>query len=383
MPPPGTIGGTSVGAMVPGPYVWDAATARKIPGVGRALAIYGGMLKQAPLDAWRGIEPLPRPRLLDAPDPTPSNPRSWFVQVSVEDYLLNGNAVAVVTARNAEGWPAACAWIPAQWVTVTWQPGSAPQYWIGSQQVPLDDVVHVKRGADRWYPARGVGAVEEYLSTLDRIRMQEEYERSALAEGAVPSVAVISPNPDLSPDEADDAKITWMEKYSGGKREPAILPNGTQVIPLGWSPSDNQMTEARKLSLTDLANAFNLDGYWLGAPAASLTYRSPGPMYLNLLRTSINPVAVDFEAVWSASWLPRGQSLRFDRAELLRDDLATTVHTMVEASGGPVMSTGEARAYMSLPVNGGPVGDSAASPVDTVDDNGPGGDAGQDGEDAA
>lgn len=361
-PPPG--GGVGISA---GPFVWDASSARRIPGVGRALGIYAGMLKQAPLDAWRGVQELPRPRLLERPDPT--NARSWFVQVQVEDYLLNGNAVGLVTARGADGWPAAASWVPAVWCYVQWTPGQPAEYWVAGRKLPREDVVHVKRGADRLYPVRGVGVVEEYLNTLDRMALEEEYERSALAHGAVPSVAVIAPNPGLSQPEADAAKLSWMEKYSGANREPAILPGGTQVIPLGWSPSDNQMTEARKMSLTDVANMFNLDGYWVGAPAASMTYRSPGPMYLNLLRTSVEPVAVDFEDVWSDAWLPRGTKVRFDRQMLLRDDMQTTVATLVQATGAPIMSVDEARQYLTLPVTDGVV--SATSPVATTGTGGP------------
>jgi phage portal protein BeeE len=361
--PPAGGGGVGAGWGF-GPMVWDAWSARRIPGVGRALDIYSGMLKQAPLDAWRGVTALPRPRLLDRPDP--DNARSWFVQVNVEDYLLNGNAMGVVTARGSDGWPLTMTWIPAQWCYVQWTPGQAKTYWAGGKQLPTADVVHVKRGADRFYPVRGVGVVEQYLTSLDRVAREEEYERSALSDGAVPSVAVITPNPMLGDDEVIQAKADWLDKFGGGKREPAILPNGTQVIPLGWSPSDNQMIEARKMSLQDVANMFNLDGYWVGAAAPSLTYRSPGPMYLNLLRTSINPVASDFEDVWSDAWLPRGTRVRFDREMLLRDDMETTVQTLVAASGGPFMSREEARQYMALPVVGGEAA-SVASPVDTVD----------------
>jgi HK97 family phage portal protein len=358
-PPPGGGGGQETG-----PFVWDANTARRIPGVGRALGVYCAMLKQAPLDAWRGLTPLPRPRLLEAPDP--DNVRSWFVQVSVEDYLLNGNAVCLVTSRGFDGWPLSVAWIPAQWVTVMWTPGQPADYYVQGRALPRGDVVHVKRGADRWYPVRGVGVVEEYLGSLDRIAMEEAYERGTLSGAGVPSVAVIAPNPDLSSTEAGVAKDRWVEKFAGPRREPAILPSGTQVIPLGWSPSDNQMTEARRASLQDIANMFNLDGYWIGAPSSSMTYRSPGPMYLNLLRTSIEPVAVDIEDTWSHAWLPTTTRVRFDRQALLRDDLQTTADTLATLTGGAaVMTVNEARAYLSLPVVDGQAA-SVWSPIDTV-----------------
>src|SRR4029077_3274469 len=103
-------------------------------------------------------------------------------------------------------------------------------------------------------PARGVGVIEQHLSSLDRIAMEEAYEGDALKHGAVPSVAVITPNARLGEKESTTAKADWLAKFVGPGREPAILPAGTQVVPLGWSPSDNQMIEARKMSLLDVAN---------------------------------------------------------------------------------------------------------------------------------
>lgn len=352
-----------------GPFVWDATTALRIPEVSRATALYTGLIKQAAMDAYRGAQPLPRPRLLDAPDPT--QPRSWFVGVMVEDYLWHGNALGLVTARSDEtGWPLAVTWIPASWCQIVWTPGDPRhRYYVGERELPFDDVVHVRRGADRRLPARGVGVIEQHLSTFDRAALEGEYERSSLSGSGVPSVAIITPNPNLSTEEADDAKSDWLDKFAGPNREPAILPYGTVITPLGWSPANSQMVEARKMTLQDVANCFNVDGYWLGAPTSSLTYRSPGPMYLTLLRTSLEPVLVDFELAWGQSWLPRGQSIQFDRLQLTRDDFLTslTALTLATAAEGPVMTVDEARLYLGLAISGTSLpAPTVTSPVDTV-----------------
>jgi len=322
------------------------------------------------MDAYRGTVPLERPRLLDRPDPTRT--RAWFVGVSVEDYFWHGNAVALVTSRNSEGWPSSASWIPAAWVSITTVDGRA-SYWAGSRELPTRDVVHIRRGADRYNPIRGVGVIEQHLATLDRAGLEEEYERTSLTGHGVPSVAIIAPNPLLSQEEADEGKVAWMDKYNGPGREPAILPFGTTVTPLGWSPADSQMVEARKMSLIDVANAFNLDGYWLGAEMRGLTYRSPGPLYLGLLRTSLEPVMADFEQGWADSWLPRGQEVRFDRLQLTRDDFGASVDALAKAIAPPmsapdlggIMSPTEARLYLGLPaeMEDAPT---VTSPVDTT-----------------
>jgi HK97 family phage portal protein len=345
IPPPGSVAGWGA----PGPYVWDASTARSIPAVGRCVGLYGGMVKQMPMNVYRGADPLPRPRLLSRPDPNRGGP--WFVQVSVEDYLLNGNAIAQVTARDVNGWPLAVTWWPASWVYISWTPPDPNNvaYYLLGYEVPNADIIHVRRGADRFYPVRGVGVVEEHMGSLNRVAAEEIFESSALSSGAVPSVAIITPQATLTQDVATEAKANWLTTYGGATREPAILPNGTVIQPLAWSPADTQLTEARRMSLTDVANMFNLDSYWLGAAVQGMTYKTAGPQYQQILRTSLEPVLADFEDVWSDAWLPRGQSIHFDRNQLLRDDLPTTATAMATLVGAGIVSAAEARAYMDLP----------------------------------
>ena len=173
---------TAYGA--PGPYVYDTPTARHIPAVGRAIQLYAGLCKQMPLEAYRGFGRIePNPRILARPDPDEGGP--WFVQVNVEDYLLNGNAISLVTSRAHDGWPLTVAWLPVNYVTVSYDPNNdnTKTYAYLGETLKTEDVIHVKRGADRMYPVRGVGIVEEHSPTLDRVAMEEEYERGALSDG--------------------------------------------------------------------------------------------------------------------------------------------------------------------------------------------------------
>jgi HK97 family phage portal protein len=331
-----------------GPYVYDAISAQQVPAVSRAVGLYAGLVRQCAMECWRGYQRLPTPRLLERPDPWRGGP--WFVGVNVEDYLLSGNAISLITSRGADGWPLSVQWLPVNMVYILWDwyTGELTYTYLG-QPLPLEDVVHVRRGADRLYPVRGVGVVEEHLSTLDRVAMENEYERGALGTGGVPSVAVITPQANLTQENADQAKADWAAKFSGPVREPVILPNGTVVQPLAWSPGDTQLAEMRRLSLIDVANMFNLDGYWLGAPVAGMTYRTAGPQYQQILRTSLEPVLADFESVWSDAWLVRGQTIRFKRDQLLREDLPTSTTAAVAAYGAGLVSLEEARVMIGLP----------------------------------
>lgn len=328
--------------------VWDATTARAIPGVARALGIYT-LVAQCHLLHVKGTTPLEVPRFLQRPDPTMALPT--FLQVHLEDFLLHGNAVHLVTARDAEGWPAAVKWYPASaWGMVRHPLTGEVSYTLYGRPVIDRDVVHVPRGADPAFPHRGMGVVEQHLRTLNRAGLQEAAESANLQTRGLPAVAIIKPNPEPDPDNDEKVADAWVEKFRGPEPKPGIFPQGTNIIPLSWNPTDAQMVEARDQSLKDIANMFNLDGYWLGAPGGSMTYKSPGPQYLTLLRTSLNTVLRTFEDVWSWSWLPYGRSVLFDRPALLRDDLLTMVQTFATGkAAGLFPDVNEAREYMGWP----------------------------------
>lgn len=324
----------------PGPY--SAVSVRSLPGVARALSVIGGMLRQMPLDAVKGAEVLPRPSILEAPDP--DHERAALIGLLTEDYLLHGNAVACVTVRKADGWPAAISYVPAQAVMLEWNPRTHElEYRVGGRLIPRHDVIHVRRGADPGFPWRGVGVVEQHAEPLGRAMDEGAYSRRVLSDSGVPSVVVIAPNPDLSQDEADAAQDMWEEKYSGPRRRPAVLPHGTEVKPLAWSPTDAQLVEARKLTRQDMADIFGLDGYWLGAEASGLTYRSNGPLYLNLMRQTIEPIAQDIEQVFTRTLMPHGTAVKFDRSYVLQDDMAGEIRMAWNAVAAGLWTWEEAR----------------------------------------
>lgn len=332
-------------------WPWPQATAMRamrIPAVARGVGLIADLVRSMPMDLVRQGKVQPRPRLLE--QPVPDAGTSWFIGVQVEDYLLHGNALHYVTSRGYDGYPLSVAWLPAQWVGVAEDEDHPGQisYWIAGRRLATENVVHVRRGADRSFPRRGMGIVEEHFETLARVQDQSTYESRQLRNGGVPSVAVIVDNANLSQEEADAAKTQWVAKYGGTSREPAILPKGTEVKPLAWSPHDSQMVEARKLTLQDVANLLRIDGFWLGADSPGLQYKSAGPMFTNLVRQTINPILGDFEDAWSQAWTPWGQRVRFDRRAATRDDFLTELQAILPAIG-KVVDLDEAREFLGLP----------------------------------
>ena len=322
-----------------------------LPAAARAVGLIAGAIRQMSMDAWSGDVKLPRPHLLEKPDRIANTGRAWWIGTQVEDYLWHGNAVHVVTHRDEDGWPDSVQWVPAENVSISADGDGLPVYWIDGEPVRNQaDVVHVRRGAARGAPWRGVGVLEQHLAAADKLMKQAQAESDGYDQSGVPSVVIVAPNKDLSQEEADRAKDSWMEKFR--RRVPAVMPAGTEVKPLSWSPSDAQMVEAHQASLQDVANMFGLDGSYLGASLKGMAYKSLGRQFLQLVRETIDPITDDFEQVWSEAWFGwplYDKVIRFDKSEYLADDPATETPWLVSAVDAGIISTDEARVRLGFP----------------------------------
>jgi len=333
----------------------SSTSAESIPGVGRAVMLHQ-LASIMRLELWRGNTLLPTPRMLTQIDPSRPG-MTWFVQQNVRDWLLEGNALGLITVRSdVTGWPLAVRWAPAwRWNIISDPFGGVDTYYLDGRKIlNNDDVVHVRRGADPLNPARGVGIVEQYVRSLNVSTMQLDAESEALAHGGVPSVAVIAPQSDISDDDVKEAGDAWDQMFSGPGRRPGIFPKGTTVTPLSWSPTDAQMIEARKMNTIDIANMTGIDPYWFGSTGSSHQYKSPGPMWLTLLKTPLEAMLQLFEDAWSAALVPNGQTIRFRRRDLTSDDLETSIRTMAEAKKSGLYDHDEARDYLGMGPGGRP-----------------------------
>lgn len=330
------------------PQVYDVPTSRGIPAVGKALRLFG-VIGTCDLMRVRGTTPIQPAGIVERPDPDMGP--SLFVSVHVQDYLMDGNALHLVTVRDNTGYPAAVRWFPSTAWGVTDRDG-APEYWLHGRRVRSEDVIHVRRDViDPFMPWRGIGVVEQHLRSLQRVGLEEQAESQNMQNRGRPDVVVTVPSSEPDPVKLDDAADKWVERFAGPDPKPVFLPNGSVVTPLSWNPQQGQLAELRALSNRDVANMFGLDGSWLNADSSSLTYKSPGPLFLQLHKVSFRPIMRAFEEEWSWRWTPRGQAVRFDLSELLRDDLLSMVQAYAAGSAlfpGPD-GINEFRRLMGLP----------------------------------
>lgn len=298
-------------------YMGDALA---IPGVWRAVTLLSGLVASLPVGVYRAVQPLPKlPTVLI--QPTPWEPRANTFSACMRDLLLNGNAILVIHERDADDFATSVVPIPTRDVGVALRNGSLV-YRIGeganARDFPAHDVVHLK-GYHEPGDLTGQGVLQHHLGHLARIDAENTYAASTFASAAMPSGILKVHEPEVSKERAKVVKDKWREQFAG-RREPAVLSDLMDFTPLSWSPTDAQLAEARQMSLVEIAQMFGLPGYWLDAPPTSMVYESAATAATNLVRFTLEYWLTVFEAGLS-KLVPRGQDVRFNRDQLLREPL--------------------------------------------------------------
>lgn len=301
-----------------------------IPGAWRAASLLSNLLGGVPWEAYRDLGPAPinkitpTPPLLSQPAPPDTNVTT-FSSMAL-DLIWEGNAIALIAERGRDGWPTAIVPVPACYVQVRrarnadFQDYGVPlgtvMYGVGNQWYTSDQVIHVK-GPCKPGCLRGMGVLEAHL--MGSLRLSQELQRQAGTIGAqgVPTGLLKSTAPDMTPDEAQDLKSSWMA--SQRDRTVAVLNETTDFQPLSWNPSETQLLDARRFSLIEVANIFGIDPSWLGVASNTMTYSNVESEAINLVKFSLGGHLARFEAAFTLA-MPRGTQAKANLDALLRAD---------------------------------------------------------------
>jgi HK97 family phage portal protein len=123
--------------------------------------------------------------------------------------------------------------------------------------------------------------------------------------------------------------------------------------PLGWTPTDAQMVEARQLSLVDVANLLNLDPYWVGSSQVSAPYQNVQDAAVQLSRFTLSVWLNSLEAQFSRLF-PRTTEARFNRDSVLRDTATVRVDNWVKLIDAGVVDAAYVRAQEGIPPEAAP-----------------------------
>ena len=147
------------------------------------------------------------------------------------------------------------------------------------------------------------------LGLLDAIN---EYTAGTYQGSGVPSGYLKVEGPAITQAQADGLKSSWMAAHGSGSRGVAVLNAATSYQPIAASPVDTALADMKKLSLLDVANAYGVPPYLLGAPSGNSATYSNVQMEAESLWTHTLYVWAAVISDVLGSLLPAGRVLRID-----------------------------------------------------------------------
>lgn len=325
--------------------LWAYRGVLSIPGVWRAATLISDTIASLPQKAYKdrpnGQTEVVRSILLDQPSYPHSRIDTWSSLIL--DLVMNGNAFAVIASRDANGTPTGIIPIPAMYVGVRRRDDGQLEYSYQTHRYTSNEVLHI-RGPHQPGDLRGYGVLESHMRTLALAENLTEQAQD-LGKG-VPSGILKSLNPDLTPEEAAELKTAWLDSQS--KRTIAVLNSSTEFEALAWKPTDAQLLETRKFSLTEIALLFGIPPHFLAAENGSGTYSNVQQEALNLIKYSLQGHISRIEQALTAL-MPSKVRVKLSLDALLRADTLTRyqAHSLALTSGW--ITPNEVRAMEDLP----------------------------------
>ena len=349
----------------PGEYRYDGATVRsqgfnKHPVVHACIRAVADIVASIPLVVLRergdyesrvdSNDPLQK--LLDYPAPR-LTARQFRAKFAV-DYLGYGNAFFQLERLGPNRPPIGLRSINAESVQQVWidPEGDARRYdygnWAGIiVEVPVEDILHFKdldmgrpfQAEVFGYP-RGATAIGSMLADNEAT----QYVRQVVTNDGTPTFAVLM-NDEATTDDAANMQERYKQRIvDRGKRgTPAFFGAVRDIKPLGFTLSDLEFPDLRRVSREDICAAFGVDPRMIGIGSASNDGGLSGVQYVEararLVQHTIEPMLSAFEDElnhWLAPefgdvWITYDHDVMRD---LVEDDISTSTRVRAEYDMG-------------------------------------------------
>ena len=189
----------------------------------------------------------------------------------------------------------------------TYEIGGRKAQWDMDAATQDCDVRHIKmfNPIDDWY---GMSPVEATAYSVDQHNEAMTWMQALLQNSARPSGAMVMGNGETLSDEAfNRLKSQIDEQYSGARNagRPMMLEGGLDWKPMGLSPVDMGVIEAKNSAARDIALGFGVPPQLLGIPGDN-TYSNYAEARLAFWEDTVSPLLEWIAADWS-EWLGGGE----------------------------------------------------------------------------
>jgi len=337
------------------PYISEPE-ARAIVPLTAGLRLLAGVVMQMPLKQYRGeAEVIPAASVVSNPAPANGGTQASYVEAYINDVALYGNHVAIIGPPDSTAWPTSILPVDVTQVTTARDEEGRTIFGYAGTDVYLTsaDVVHVALDR-RSGEIAGRGLIPTFAAALQATVSAEEYAARYFDESAIPTGVITDNRPDLTQDQANELKLAWLNTVGGRRRTPIVLPNTTAFSPLVTDADKSQLVQARQWNAQTVAMAMGIPPFLLGVATDPHTYTNAQNEFDRLLKTSLMRMLVPLEQQFDLQLVPRGNSVKFDAAQLLRPDMAARVNMAIAAFNAHLLTEQEARQLMGYTGEGGP-----------------------------
>lgn len=283
-------------------------------------------------------------------------PYDWLFR-AMTSMIYRGNAIGLITARDAMEFPTMIEWLNPDEVHVQddqmFGRGSFtdPIWYWNARVVPREDLVHIP-----WFtvPGKvwGLSPLQAFASTVSTGIAAQQFSQDWFAAGGVPPATF--KNSEQTVDQKD-ANVIKMRLVSAIKsRQPIVYGRDWEFQPISVSPNEAKFVETMRLTATNIANIYGIPPEMIGGESgASMTYANTEMQAIQFLQFTLLPWLTKLEAAFSRL-LPPSQYVRFNADALIRADSSTrwaNYRTAREIGG---LSVDEIRALEDMaPLPGG------------------------------
>lgn len=249
-------------------------------------------------------EDVPQPRhpmklLLDMPNEYYPGELLW--SATLADRGLSGNAYWV-KRRSAQDRVVELYWVPSDTMEPRWEGNDFITYYeyrpdstVEPIRIPVRDVVHFRYPRfDKRNNRKGASPLAPLLREIFTDDEAANWTASTLRNAGVPPVVLSPANADLTPtrEELEETKSRYQDVTTGDNRGKVLVMTGaTKVDRLGFSPTEMDLRELRRIPEERIPAAFGLNAMVLslGAGLDRSTYSNYEQAFRSAYRGNIVP----------------------------------------------------------------------------------------------
>ena len=241
---------------------------------------------------------------------------------------------------------------------VFWQiVDGAPLYTVTTlagtvQQAGIRDLIHLRGMSLDGY--QGLSAVDQCADAIALCAAQQEHAGRFFQNDARPSGLLTIPSSPTADEQVENLRKAWEARHSGASNAHRIgvMVGDVTFAPISMNAEQSQLTQQREQAVRQIARAFRVPGWSIGAAdAGSMTYANVEMQQQSFIDNSLRPwLTVIEQAITADSDLCMGSlTAEFDYSQLLRGDQDARASYYTQALAGGWLDADEVRRMEGLP----------------------------------